>query len=390
MNPSGEYVSVTVGGEVCKAFIPNPLPPTPAINLDTADYDLMEKANRALGRLDGISSIIPDPWFFLYFYVRKEALLSSQIEGIQSSLAELLLFEKHHSIPERMDDAVEVSNYVAALTDGLKQIEDDGLPISNRLICNVHRTLLREGRGSQYRPGEFKKNQNWIGGSKASQATFIPAPPHHVEDCMHNLERYINNEFGPQPVLIKAAVAHAQFETIHPFMDGNGRTGRILIPLLLFAEDVLKLPLLYLSLFFKQNRREYYERLQQVRLESDWVGWIRFFLQGVYESSQQAVSTANRIVSLGESDRKRIETSGGQRVGNCLRIHHHFQNHVMASIASMKSKIDLSDQTIRSGVAVLMEMGMIQEITGQKRNKHFVYSELYNLLSEGTEPLPPS
>ncbi len=316
MKATGTYVTTSTAGESVRAFVPNPLPPDPPIRLTGQDQDLIEKANRALGRLDGITTLLPDVSLFLYFYVRKEAVLSSQIEGTQSSFSDLLLHEEDLAPGVPLDDVQEVSNYVAALNHGLKRLREDSFPLSLRLIREVHQVLLAKGRGSDKTPGEFRRSQNWLGGTRPGNARFVPPPPDRVAACMDNLEKFLHDQPQRTPVLIKAALAHVQFETIHPFLDGNGRLGRLLVTLILCAQDALTQPLLYLSLFFKQHRQEYYDRLDAVRLKGDWLGWLRFFLEGVQQTARQATDTAGQILRLFDEDRRKVENPRPQgRVG---------------------------------------------------------------------------
>ncbi len=257
----GRYVVGVHSPEPFRAFVPHPLPPHPALQLDTELYDLIEQANRALGRLDGVTMLLPDISLFLYLYIRKEALLSSQIEGTQSSLSDLLLFESSEAIGVPLDDVQEVSNYVAAMNYGLERLRG-GFPLSLRLLRDIHAVLLAKGRGSDKTPGEFRRSQSWIGGTRPGNASFVPPPPEEVIACMGALEKFLHDDPVRTPTLIKAALAHVQFETIHPFLDGNGRLGRLLITFLLCAEGAVSEPLLYLSLYFKTHRTKYYELLQ--------------------------------------------------------------------------------------------------------------------------------
>jgi Fic family protein len=279
--PSGTVLSAPpVGGETVRAFVPKPLPPTPSLVADAALREEIDQALLALGRLDSVSSLPPDTALFLYTFVRKEAVLSSQIEGTQSSLSDLLLFEIEEAPGVPFDDVREVSNYVCALEHGVKRVRGD-FPISNRLFREVHGELLAQGRGSGKQPGEFRTSRNWIGGSRPGVATFVPPPPDKVLECMAELKNFLHNKSEHTPVMLKAVLAHVQFETIHPFLDGNGRLGRLLIKLLLVSEGVLREPLLYLSLYFKTKRKTYYELLQRVRTEGDWEAWISFFMRVV-------------------------------------------------------------------------------------------------------------
>lgn len=305
----GKYLERIIDGERAPAFVPAPLPPMPPIEFSREHYDLLEKANRALGRLDGITTLLPDTAFFIYNYVRKEALLSSQIEGTQSSLSELLLYESDEAPGVPLDDVREVSNYVQAIQYGLKRIREDNFPISSRLLRELHAQLLESGRGANKAPGTFRTTPVWLGGRPA-QAIFIPPPSEFVPDLMRNLEEFLHDIPERTPTLIKAALAHVQFETIHPFLDGNGRLGRLLITLLLCAGEVLSEPTLYLSLYFKTYRDAYYTALQRVRTEGDWEGWLAFFLRGIFDTAQQAFKTAQQLIALFERDRVQTETLG--------------------------------------------------------------------------------
>ncbi len=379
----GKYLLTTTAGERVRAFVPNPLPPLSALNLTTEHYDLMEKANLALGRLDGLAALLPDVSLFLYFYVRKEALLSSQIEGTQSSLSDLLLFENEEVPGVPLDDVREVSNYVAAMDYGLTRLNED-FPLSLRLIREIHEILLNKGRGSGKMPGEFRRSQNWVGGTRPGNALFVPPPPELVDECMGKLEEYLHAEHTP--VLIKAALAHVQFETIHPFLDGNGRLGRLLITFLLCAHGALSQPLLYLSLYFKTHRQAYYDLLQKVRTDGAWEEWLLFFLEGVLETSGQAVTTAKKILQLFEADRRRIEAIG-RPAGSALRVHQLLQKNPLSSVPKAADKIGMTRPTVASALKHLSDAGIVRELTGRERNRLFVYDEYLKILNEGTEPL---
>ena len=328
-SPSGRFISVAAAGEPFKAFLPDPLPPK-AMPSVMAFQDLYEKSNRALGKLDGLTALLPETSLFLYMYVRKEAVLSSQIEGTQSSLSELLLFEDVGAPGAPLDDVQEVSNYVAALDHGLKRLKG-GFPLSLRLIREIHKVLLSKGRGSDKDPGEFRRSQNWVSGTRPGNARYVPPPPEHVMECMGALEKFLHNDPVVTPTLIKAALTHVQFESIHPFLDGNGRLGRLLITFLLCSEGALSEPLLYLSLFFKRNRDQYYELLQKIRTDGDWLGWIEFFLTGVKETSEQACQTAARLLKLFEDDQKKIQLLG-RPAGSALRVHRHLQTKPLCTV----------------------------------------------------------
>lgn len=383
-SPSGRYVTISSAGEVCEAFIPDPLPPS-AMPSIAAIQDLYEKANRALGKLDGLATVLPEVSLFLYMYIRKEAVLSSQIEGTQSSLADLLLFENEENPGVPLDDVQEVSNYVAALTHGLKRMEE-GLPLSLRLIREIHRILLSKGRGHDKDPGEFRRSQNWIGGTRPGNALFVPPPPERVMECMGALEKFLHDDPAPTPTLIKAALSHVQFESIHPFLDGNGRLGRLLITLLLCAENVLKEPLLYLSLYFKMHRAQYYALLGKVRREGDWQGWLEFFLKGVKTTSEQAAHAATGLLKLFDQDRDRIQKIG-RPAGSALRVHHYLKQKPLTTVPTAARALDLTEPTVRSSLHRLADLGIVKELGARKRNRLYSYDAYIKILNEGTEPL---
>jgi len=383
---SGQYVTSTTTGEAVRAFIPDPLPPDPGIQLTSSDYELMERANRALGRLDGVTTILPDTELFLYLYVRKEAVLSSQIEGTQSSLSDLLLYESDEMPGVPMDDVVEVSNYVAALDHGLERLRD-GFPLSLRLIREIHEILLRGGRGSEKMPGQFRTSQNWIGGTRPGNAEYVPPPPEHLIDCMGSLEKFLHDDPVRMPTLLKAGLAHVQFETIHPFLDGNGRVGRLLITLLLCEEDALTDPILYLSLYFKTHRQMYYDMLQNVRTEGAWEEWLRFFLRGVQETSNQATEAARAILELFQRDRTAIDETLGRAAGSALRVHELLQRRPVLNTKQAVKRLSLTRPTILSALENLQDLGMVRELTGKERYRVYVYDRYFNILDEGTEPL---
>ncbi len=380
----GHFVATTVGAETVRAFVPPPLPPDPPLKLDKL-YGRLEEANRALGRLDGVTSILPGTPLFLYMYVRKEALLSSQIEGTQSSLSDLLLYESAEAPGVPLDDVQEVSNYVAAMNYGLERLRD-GMPLSNRLIREIHGVLLSQGRGAHMQPGAFRRSQNWVGGSRPGNATYVPPPHNQLQELMGDLEVFIHSEDIDLPILVKAALVHVQFESIHPFLDGNGRLGRLLITFLLCMEGALKEPILYLSLYFKTHRRYYYELLQKVREDGDWETWLEFFLEGVKETSDQAAATAKQILELFEVDRKKIEGLG-RPAASALRVHQYLQSKPILSVRSAADTTNLSAPTVRKSVGHLLDLGLVREITGKKRDRLFVYSDYLDMLNQGTEPL---
>ncbi len=383
--PTGEDRVTLVGGETIRAFLPHPLPPKPPLDLTGSRTRLLEQATLALGRLDSITLLLPDADVFLYAYVRREALLSSQIEGTQSSLSDLLLFELEEAPGVPFDDVVEVSNYVAALQHGLKRLQED-FPLSNRLIREMHGVLLSRGRGSEKSPGEFRRSQNWIGGTRPGNAAFVPPAPDAVEDCMTALERFLHDETIPYPALVRAALAHVQFETIHPFLDGNGRVGRLLIAFILHHEGILKKPMLYLSLFFKQHRSEYYRLLDLVRTDGDWETWLDFFLEGVNRTAHNAVETAQRLVALFQEDARKLHACG-RVAGSALRVFQVCCRRPLLTLNEGVRQTGLTFPAVAKGMAALERLGIVREITGKQRNRVFAYDRYLSILSEGTEVL---
>ena len=380
----GQRVAISTAGERAEAYVPQALPPIPPVQLERL-YGRLEAANRAIGRLDGVASILPDTPLFLYMYVRKEALLSSQIEGTQSSLSELLLFESEDVPGFPLDDVQEVSNYIGAMNHGLNRIRE-GFPLSLRLIREIHEALLSKGRGSTKQPGEFRRSQNWIGGTRPGNALFVPPPPERVMDLMAGLEEFIHAETPEIPFLVKAGLVHVQFETIHPFLDGNGRLGRLLITFLLCTHGILKEPILYLSLYFKSHRQQYYDLLQRVRDQGDWETWLEFFLDGITETSLQAADAAREILRLFEADRHRIEELG-RPAASALRVHQMLQQKPLIGINEAAEKLKMSQPTVAKSIQHLEELGIVRETTGRQRGRRFVYSEYLNILNRGTEPL---
>lgn len=385
---SGRHANSVVGGETVRAFVPFPLPPAPPLQLTGERQGLLERATLALGRLDSIALLLPDPQLFLYAYVRREAVLSSQIEGTQSSLSDLLLFELDEQPGVPFDDVVEVSNYVAALEHAMARLRE-GFPLCNRLLREMHARLMERGRGSDKLPGEFRRSQNWIGGTRPGNAHFVPPPPGEVEACMAALEAFIHKgkDGGALPVLLKAALAHVQFETIHPFLDGNGRLGRLLIALLLHDGGVLRQPLLYLSLYFKQHRAVYYERLDGVRASGDWEAWVDFFLEGVEQTAQGAVDTARRLVALFQADTQRVQEAGGRNAANVLRVLDALRHRPMCSLRQIGTSTGITFPTASKAMLALVDIGIARELTGQRRNRVFVYDEYLQVLNEGGDAL---
>ncbi len=343
------------------------------------------KALVSLGRLDGLARLLPNPDLFLYSYVRKEAVLSSQIEGTQSSISDLLQFELRQTPGVPIDDVVEVSNYVRAMDHGLRRLHDD-FPLCSLLLREIHAELLSRGRGSNKTPGEFRRSQVWIGGSRPGNAHFVPPPPHAVPDCMGQLEQFLNSECPGIDPLIRAGLAHLQFETVHPFLDGNGRVGRLLIALLLNHDGLLRQPMLYLSLYFKQNRSEYYDLLDIVRQTGEWEAWLTFFLEGVTQTSESAVATAERLLDLFAEDEANIQQQG-RRAGSALRVHQALKERPIISLREITERTGLTLPTAGTGMQLLADLGIASEITGQTRDRRYSYQQYIEILSEGTEPL---
>lgn len=379
----GRYMETSTGGENVRAFIPPALPPSPPIDL----LPLLERlstAERALGRLDGITVLLPSHELFLYMYVRKEAVLSSQIEGTQSTLTDLLRFETDAEAGQPIDDVREVSNYVDAMMFGLERMKE--LPLSLRLVREMHERLLQSGRGAAMNPGEFRRSQNWIGGTRPGNALYVPPPVHELNGVLTALEQFLHEETSHLPALIKAGLIHVQFETIHPFLDGNGRIGRLLVTLYLCMEGVLHKPLLYLSLYLKTHRAEYYRLLQAVRQEGAWEAWLQFFLEGVEQTANQAFDAAMRIANLFRQDRERI-TERGERVGSALRLHDFLQRNPLVTANRLGQETGLSAPTVNVALADLETLGIVAEMTGKKRGRVFGYTAYLRILNEGTTPL---
>ena len=382
---TGKYHVRNFRGEQVRAFVPAPLPPDPPLDLGGDLQQLLERSLLALGRLDSVTALLPQPALFIYAYVRKEAVLSSQIEGTQSSFSDLVMFESDEAHGAPMDDVAEVSSYVAALDHGLERLRG-GFPLSNRLMREIHSVLLSKGRGREKSPGEFRTSQNWIGGSRPGNAAFVPPPPTEVADCMSELERFLHATDDGLSVLVRAGLAHLQFETIHPFLDGNGRVGRLLITLLLFNAGVLREPILYLSLYLKQNRSAYYALLDEVRRTGDWEAWLAFFLEGVRETSEGAVTTSTRLTDLFKENGTRIEGLG-RRASSALRVHEALKSYPIRSLSQVCDHTGLTPPTASSAMKSLVELGIAREITGRRRGRLFAYDGYLSILEEGTEPL---
>lgn len=378
---TGTYTPTIAGGIACQAFVPMPLPPHPALDISGKLQTRLNEALIALGRLDAISTLLPDAKLFLYSYVRKEAVMSSQIEGTQSSLSDLMLYEMEGQPGVPMDDVQEVSCYVNALTLGVERIRQ-GHPISFRLLTEVHQALMTSGRGTQRGPGEFRRNQVWIGGHRADEATFVPPPANQIADCWAALEQFINDLPEATAPVIKAALVHVQFETIHPFMDGNGRLGRLLIPLILVEAGILKEPLLYLSVFFKQYRDTYYQLLQQVRITGDWEAWLLFFVDAIAATANQAVGTAQQLIQLLAADKLRLAQIG-RLSGSATQILDALFAHPVSNIAALGTATGLAAATIGKALDAMQDkLGMVHELTGQKRNRVYAYRAYIDILNQ--------
>ena len=379
----GHYITVSIVGKKVRAFVPAPLPPKPPIQWSAELREKFDQALLAVGRLDSVSSLLPETSLFLYMYVRKEAVLSSMIEGTQSSLSDLLLFELDEAPGVPLDDVKEVSNYIAALNHGLSRL-NDGFPISLRLIRETHEMLLSRGRGSNQSPGEFRTSQNWIGGTRPGNAVFVPPPADKIQDCMGELELFLHNKPEPTPPLLKAALAHVQFETIHPFLDGNGRLGRLLITLILCEQRVLQEPMLYLSLYFKTYRQHYYELLNIIRLTGDWESWLDFFAEAVIMTAGQAVEAAQQLQALTQKDKIKI-TGLGRAANSALQVYMSLLEHPIATAGSLVKKTGITAATVNKCLEHLERLGIVRELTGRKRNRIFSYHQYVDIMNKGTD-----
>lgn len=375
---------ISTAGEKVSAFVPDPLPPSPPVVLTGDIRDALDQALLDLGRLDGLATVLPDTSLFLYMYIRKEAVLSSQIEGTQSSLSDLLLFEMEGIPGVPLDDVREVSNYAAAMEYGLHRLRG-GFPLCNRLVCDIHEKLLAKGRGADKQPGAFRTSQHWIGGTRPGNAHYVP-PPDRLADCLTALERFLNDRPERTPSILKAALSHVQFESIHPFLDGNGRMGRLLITLLLCHEKVLHEPLLYLSLYFKQHRRMYYDLLQKVRLEGDWESWIGFFIEAIRCTAKQAVRVANNLSAIIREDRGRLPVLK-RLAGSAFRVLDALARKPILSVAAICDSTKLVPRSVSNVLEAMIKLGIVKELTGRKRNRLFCYNRYLEVLSKDTEPL---
>ena len=380
----GKDIVISTVGEFAKAYVPPLLPPDPPVDLARL-YAKIDKATIAVGRLDGLTYVLPDAATFTFAYVRKEAILSCQIEGLQPSLPDLLLFEATGASGASPDDVQEVAGCSAALRHGGQRITG-GSPVSQRLLCELHAMLLASGRGSTRLPGEFRRSQNWIGGTRPGNAVFVPPPAHLVPDLMTDLERFMHATGPSLPILIKAGIAHAQFETIHPFLDGNGRTGRLLITLLLLGCGILSQPLLYLSLYLKVHRSRYYDLLQRVRTHGDWEAWLEFFLDGVIAAASDATRTAREILELHKTDRERV-CQLGRPAASALRVYRLLQERPIITASGAARESGISVPTVWRSLRHLERLGVVREITGKQRGRAFAYEAYLDRLSRSIEPI---
>lgn len=381
--PPGHRVTVSTQGEPFQAFVPAPLPPTPPLDWSPALRSRFDGALLALGRLDAVSALLPNAELLLYSFVRKEAVLSSQIEGTQSSLADLLLFEIDEQPGVPVADTREVSRYVAALAHGVQRLRE-GFPLCLRLLREMHAVLMDHPGGAGKAPGEFRRSQVWIGGTRPGNAVFVPPPADALADCLDAFERFLHDLPVATPALVKAGLAHVQFETIHPFLDGNGRIGRLLIVLQLVAEGVLREPLLYPSLFFKTHRPLYYELLGEVRLSGDWERWLDFFAEGVQASATQAVHTAQALLALVRADRDRVALLG-RAAASALALHTALQRQPVTTAPALVRATGLSAATVNKTLALLEGMGLVAELTGGRRGRVFAYRAYVELINAGLD-----
>ena len=385
--PTGEYVVTTVDDEEVRAFVPAPLPPDPPLDVDGAMITALDAASRALGRFDGAVRYRPNKGLLIYSYVRKEAVLSSQIEGTQSSLSDLMQHELETAPGTPLDDVAEVSTYVAAVEYAYQQMADPtGLPLCNRLLREAHGILLSTGRGADKHPGEFRNSQNWIDGKRPGTAAFVPPPATDAHQAIADLEKFLHAD-DELPPLLRAGLAHVQFETIHPFLDGNGRIGRMLITLLLLDRDVLSTRAFYPSLYFKHHRSDYYELLNRVRTEGAWHEWLLFFLEAMRLTAETALDTTQRLAHMAAHDRGIIEDRAGKAASSTLRVHATLMERPVLNVETSAQLSGLSWPAVNNAMTRLCDMNVAAEVTGQRRNRVFKYSQYLNVLEEGTEPL---
>ncbi|MDR2573824.1 MAG: Fic family protein [Desulfovibrio sp.] len=378
-SPQGYYLPIPSTGEKAKAFIPAPLPPEPPVEWSPELLTAFDSALVTLGRLDSASTMLPSTPLFLYMYVRKEAVFSSMIEGTQSSLSDLLLYEIDQEPGVPLADVREVSNYVAALEHGLKRLAE-GFPLSLRLMREMHSILLAEGRGQHADPGEFRRSQNWIGGTRPGNAYFVPPPAENVLECLGDLEKFLHDIPQATPPLLKAALAHVQFETIHPFLDGNGRLGRLLITLILCEQSVLREPLLYLSLYFKEHRQYYYDLLNNVRITGDWEAWLLFFAEAVCVTASQGVASINKLANMAEADKAGIAHLG-RAASSAAQVHAALLERPIVTAAWIAGKTGLSAATVNKALSNLEKLHIVRRLNDNKRNRLFAYGQYMDILN---------
>lgn len=381
---NGTFERSLFHGDEFNAFIPNPLPPIPTLDMEQFHQSL-EAAHLAVGYLDALITRLPSVEPVLYSYIRREALVSSQIEGTQSTFEDVLLYELGAATSVPSDDTSEVSNYVDALNHGISRMRE-GFPLSNRLIREQHAILMQGESRRHLAPGEFRRSQNWIGGPSPSQALYVPPPPEVVPECMSDLERFIHDERSTLPVIVRAGLAHAQFESIHPFLDGNGRAGRVLISLIFEHAELLSEPILYLSLYFKQRRGEYYSLLNQLRGNGDWELWLRYFINGVVWTAEDCIATAETVTEQLDRDRDKLLGLGRSR-SSAIRAFEAFSRRPMLNLRELVAISGLSFGAAASAIDTLSLAGIVQERTGLRRNRVFSYGALVEILSRGAEPL---
>lgn len=378
---SGEYIITSTLGEEVKAFVPSDLPPEPPIEINQSTKELLEKALKQIEILDLASQMVPNAEWFIYGFVRKEAVVSSQIEGTQATLIDLL---SHEDEKIQTPDVKEVCNYLNALYLAIDEIKSKkGIPLSLRLVKNMHKILMEGVRGANKNPGEFRTSQNWIGGTRPGNARFVPPPPKEINSCLDELEKYLYADDKIHP-LIRAGLVHVQFETIHPFLDGNGRLGRLLITLLLQHWNLLKSPLLYLSLYFKRYRDEYYNKLNTVRIDGDWEGWITYYLEGVIAIATEATGAAKKLFQIFERDRKKIVSFSKSTVP-AIRLMELLPNHPVVEISKVAFLLKVTKPTAIKAVTQLIDIGVLKESTARKRDRKFVYKDYVDVLSSETE-----
>lgn len=375
----GYYLPISTVGETARAFVPNPLPPEPPIEWSPELLAAFDAALVALGRLDGAGAMLPSTPLFLYMYVRKEAVFSSMIEGTQSSLSDLLLYEIAQEPGVPLDDVREVSNYVAALDHGLKRLAE-GFPLSLRLIREMHGILLADGRGQHADPGEFRRSQNWIGGTRPGNAYFVPPPAQNVPECLGALEKFLHDMPQATPPLLKAALAHIQFETIHPFLDGNGRLGRLLITLILCERKVLREPLLYLSLYFKEHRQYYYELLNSIRNTGDWEAWLLFFAEAVTITASQGVEAITKLANMAEADKASIAALG-RAAPSAAQVHSALLERPIVTSNWLVEKTGLTAATVNKALENLERIGIVRQLNDARRNRLFAYGQYMDILN---------